>query len=581
MLLCRKCNTPFLDDMPWSQPHHPRADMQALRSNFLPSLRVVSQIKALARAEKSDLEHLEETIKCVQDTLRELQNRKDTLRQEIQRRESFFAPIRRLPVEVLQTVFKNVSLGNGRDRFSLDVSKEIESEDDCESCGTPHCEVQNPRKITIATPFSVSQVCSHWRSVAVGTPSLWASLSLDVMGNIDEGHADLVDLYLQRSAQYPLKVALVDGDDGDDDIGETGFDVLCAVVKELYRCKEFHYEADVYYLINLIDKPFQPQALPLLTTFSDRADPHLGDDDGWLWDLVKVAPNLVDVSVTWFTGRDSFPKNLRSLTIREQKLSYTPFLQMIPRLPKLVSLNLDDFSPRYGTPLTPYPIYTRDLVITSSMTLSGLDPLFSSVSLPILSSLDISTNGPAFDPVTYNLGALRALIQRSGCSLKELTLDIQGYSSGALISLLELQPSLVRLKLEVRVPHKASPADLEEPLVLADLFTRLSLPDPQSPLIPRIQHLDIREVVVSASDYGINERFKIVESALDMVELRVGHGGSGAGSDISLTLDFDRVRISYKNVKRPYTLPVDLEKRVEGLNARGVKCCVSFSTPPL
>ncbi|KAK7058492.1 hypothetical protein VNI00_002126 [Paramarasmius palmivorus] len=543
--------------MSW-QPHHPRVDTQALRSNFLPSPSVASHTKALARAEKSDLENLEDTIKHVQDTLRELQNRRDTLRQEVQRRESWLAPIRRLPVEVLQEVFANACLGNGRTGFSLAITSEVE-DDYCESCESPECRHCEPPKLwknTVTTLFSLSQVCSHWRSIAIGTPSLWASLWLDVNG-MDEEHADLVDLYLQRSAQYPLKIALVEGDGDGYDIGETGCDMLHSVVQQLYRCREFHYKADTYNLINLIDEPFRPQALPLLTTFSDQvdADSHV---DQWLWDLIKVAPNLVNVSVEWFTRLDRFPKSLRNLTIKGQRDNIS-FVQTIPQLPNLVSLNLDDFSP--------WEIDVRGI-------------LFSSVSLPFLSSLDISTDGPTvYDPVIGDLGALRALIKRSGCSLKELTLDVEPYSSGALISLLELQPSLVWLKLKVRVPPKASPADLElspEQLVLADLFTRMTLPEPQSPLIPRVRHLDICEMAYATNyDYDVNERFKIVESALDMVESRVGCRESVADSDISLALAFDQIR-----VHRRYCLPVDLAKRVEGLNARGVKCRVSLPLVP-
>ncbi|KAK7058487.1 hypothetical protein VNI00_002121 [Paramarasmius palmivorus] len=568
MFLCQKCQTSCLDNMP--PQHGPRSVdiIQALRSNVLPSPMELSQMQALERAERSELEQVEETIMNVRDTLKELENRKDTLRQEIQFRGSWLAPIRRLPTEVLKEIFTHVCSGSGSQherkfKYSLDISSEVER-DYCpfcvsEVCG--HSEVQILRKITVTTPLSLSQVCAHWRSVTIGTPSLWASLRLDAK-RMDKGHASLVDLYLQRSAQYPLKIALV-AVDGVGYVGGTGYEVLCSVVKELDRCREFHYDSDKYILINLIPEASRPKALPLLTAFSDR----LKDVDprgGWLWDSVKVAPNLVDVSVERFRP-DSFPANLRNLTINGQR-DYTLFLETLPQLPNLVSLNLKDFSVRETTPppppATPHPIHTRNLMITSAMTLSSLDPLFSSVSLPFLSSLEISTHWKGIS----DLRALCALIRRSGCSLKDLTLRIGSYSSSDLISLLELQPSLVGLNLEVRVPRTASGSESElspEPLVLVNLFTgMLGL---QSPLLPCVQRLEILERV-RLTDQRFTE---VAVSALDVVELRERKGEFIP--NISLTFKKD-----HRGGSEGRCLPVDLEKRAKELTERGVECRIVF-----
>ncbi|KAK7058484.1 hypothetical protein VNI00_002118 [Paramarasmius palmivorus] len=526
--------------MPPSQ-HGPRSVdiIQALRSNFLPPRLELSQMQALESAERLELEQLEETITSVQDTLKELENRRDTLRQASQLRKSWLAPIRRLPVEVLKEIFTHVCESglqdDGKFKYFLDISSQAEDEY-CDSCGSidlcRHRESPIPGKITVATPILLSHVCAHWRSVTISTPSLWASLRLDV-DCIDEEHADLVDLYLQRSAQYPLKIALVEGDDGGYDFGETGTEVLCSVVKELYRCREFHYDSDKYNMIRLIDKASQPKALPLLTSFSDRlgdVDPRYGR---WL--------------------PDSFPKNLRNLTIRGER-EYTPFLKTLPQLPNLVSLNLDNFSPWDDQrrlpppPATPHPIHTRNLTITRVSILSSLDLLFSSVSLPFLSSLTIENS--IYIEGTSNLGALRALIQRSGCSLKELTLHIGSYSSSDLISLLELQPGLVGLKLGVAVP-------------LADLFSGVFCS--QSSLLPCIQRLEVHGRVEPSY-----KRFtETVASALDMVELRERKGEFVP--NISLT--FDK---GYDGKPKGHCLPADLAKRAKELTERGVECRIVF-----
>ncbi|KAK7058490.1 hypothetical protein VNI00_002124 [Paramarasmius palmivorus] len=566
MLLCPKCNTPFLADTPhW--PHHPRVDMEALRSNVLPSPQVISQVNALARAEKVDLKGLDETIKRVQDTLKELQNRRNILCQEIQRRRSWKAPIRRLPVDVLKEIFTYVCLGDDRNGFSLDIrSKGREF-----------------RKITIAPTRRLHRVCFHWRSVTISTPSLWSSLRLDVV-KMEEKHAALVDLYLRHSAQYPLKISLgmhrsieAQYEDIEDVIdceyaGQMACNVVCSVVKELYRCREFHYDSNTDTLIGVVPELFRPQSLPLLTNYSDRVkvdevevdevevDEVEEDCDGerWFWDLVKAAPNLADVSVEIFR-RDCFPENLNKLTIDyEYQWSYQSLFEWLPHFPKLVSLNLHEISHPCGLPPfavpTPHPIYTQNLKIRTTL-LSTLEPLFSSVTFPSLSSLEIIAHQESSYPAN-DLGPLLALIRGSGCTLKELKLHVGLYPSSALISLLELQPSLVGLNLRVWMPEMGEP----EPPVLVDLLARMA--DPQSSLLPCIQRFDIRGSAVS------KERFiEIAISALDMVALRERQGEFIPNISLNLSGGY-----RYKG----RDLPVDLEKRVKDLNERGVGCRIVF-----
>ncbi|KAK0471616.1 hypothetical protein IW261DRAFT_1667383 [Armillaria novae-zelandiae] len=58
----------------------------------------------------------------------------------------------------------------------------------------------------------ITHVCRTWRSIAVSTPSLWASISIEDDFLIDDpftdGKAKLLQEYLSRSSQKPLRVAL-------------------------------------------------------------------------------------------------------------------------------------------------------------------------------------------------------------------------------------------------------------------------------------------------------------------------------------------------------------------------------------
>ncbi|KAJ3513347.1 hypothetical protein NLJ89_g3004 [Agrocybe chaxingu] len=59
-------------------------------------------------------------------------------------------------------------------------------------------------------------VCSHWRNLAISTPSLWSKLQIQInrdslkLAKHKESYTKLVDLWIHRSKQCPLAIVLVD-----------------------------------------------------------------------------------------------------------------------------------------------------------------------------------------------------------------------------------------------------------------------------------------------------------------------------------------------------------------------------------
>ncbi|KAJ7587185.1 hypothetical protein C8J56DRAFT_92729 [Mycena floridula] len=133
------------------------------------------------------------------------------LNHEIFIHQSFIAPIHRLPPELLALIFSFFC--------TIDFWDDpFERMSDCISGSL------------FREPFIIATVCSHWRSIAVSTPSLWATIILgdhdielsreeytqycyeedDDCGFNDSQTfpEDILEVALQRSAQHPLKLWL-------------------------------------------------------------------------------------------------------------------------------------------------------------------------------------------------------------------------------------------------------------------------------------------------------------------------------------------------------------------------------------
>ncbi|KAK7058504.1 hypothetical protein VNI00_002138 [Paramarasmius palmivorus] len=591
--LCRNCRT-LLDghDDSAQQLSRPLLDIQVLRSNRLPSDIEVFQMPSFLEANTAELERLEEEIRHVRGTLEELQKRRDAIQRDTAQRRSWLAPIRKLPVEVLGEIFSYACL---RD-FSLDISSTRGGYKECPlECDNWPCDGSGEMiilKSIIAPTCILSHVCHYWRCIINASPQLWSSLRLDII-QMKEEHSDLVNLYLTRSAQHPLKIDIYDPpdfyewaeyEDIDETInmfGESGFEVLQAVVGELGRCNKFSYRFYPDSLLEYVGERYRPKAFPLLTSLHEKVGFMEAD---WFWDLVKDSPNLNDMTTQYFIKLAYLPTNLQTLKVRMQR-GCNNLLQSLPLLPNLKSLYLHDFLPHpdhdIPSAVPAQTVNLCDLTITTAGQLAHLDVLHASLTLPNLTSLriytsqqrsdneeDRITNENAASVNSYRvdqLATLTGLLDRSACFLRELTLHVEPFSSAAIVSLLEHQSRLVGLELEIRMPQGRSP-------ILQDLGARMTLLEP---LIPRLQRLVIHEhSYQDYREYDINDTFAEIAGAVSMLEKRAS---STENSITDVSLSFGRVLLNVRGVKsKKYALPGEIEGRIQELCAKGVKCQVTL-----
>ncbi|KAJ7177235.1 hypothetical protein C8R43DRAFT_974562 [Mycena crocata] len=101
------------------------------------------------------------------------------------------SPVRRLPPEILGEIFTSLSFPSG------------------ERCDSTE-ELENLGGLGL---LQLSAVCFHWRSVIMGTPSLWSQITLDLdvwPERVDECtlFLDLAEKFLERGACHPLTISL-------------------------------------------------------------------------------------------------------------------------------------------------------------------------------------------------------------------------------------------------------------------------------------------------------------------------------------------------------------------------------------
>ncbi|KAK7457247.1 hypothetical protein VKT23_010546 [Stygiomarasmius scandens] len=352
-------------------------------------------------------------------------------------------PIHRLPPELISEIFILY-----QDMHCTEEEKEFR-----EYIG------REPTSKYPLTTLTLGSVCSRWRNISLGTPSIWSRFLVEA-GYYKRAIYHRLELYLSRSKPLPLSIDVV-YDDESKEVSQLGFQsILCLLVEESHRwlhvrCKAWRITKEISTLLG-VNRDF-----PLLHTLV--LEGLIGVENPL--DMFKGAFSLQKL----VTDEINFNVHLNYL----QHLCLTSVIDdrgimfMVRKLadcfPALRALELEIEE----APADIMEIGAKELrferlerLSLSFMTWSEIIMVFSVFTLPSLQKIVLANCQHDLEAVNEPYPYARAgsvitsFLSRSTCPLSVLEITGMGESSGLCVisSMLQSMPSLVELRL-----HEAQP----------------------------------------------------------------------------------------------------------------------------
>ncbi|KAJ7902995.1 hypothetical protein B0H13DRAFT_2513053 [Mycena leptocephala] len=296
-------------------------------------------------------------------------------------------------------------------------------------------------------PLQLSQICNHWRAVALATPELWSSILLEFPNAtfspdadpIPDHRCDLFDLWLTRAGNYPLSITTILPDPGSC-VPEKFFNLMAGHSHHWGRIELEMAERDLVNL-NKIRGPF-----PMLHSFAicvpwnrDTSFPAEST-----LNAVLAAQNLQALHLAeGFSQIMSSPhvsklpaslKALRAVHLRSPS-PLEGFISILQRFPQILHLGVQVDSILMTTsPQTVIP-YLKSLILGGSCAFLSL------IGIPTLEHLQVSLMKP------HDATALAGFLSGSARHLKYLSIELKNDIVHEFTMCLSLLQCLVTLQL--------------------------------------------------------------------------------------------------------------------------------------
>ncbi|ESK86220.1 hypothetical protein Moror_16669 [Moniliophthora roreri MCA 2997] len=493
-VLCNNCHHTFSTQEPYPRP----ADGITL-SDAEVALQLTIIDKEQAEVDRHNLE-----IARLWDVIGKLETERDKLLMRISERRNLVSAIRRIPVELWDTIFHHAVASWPHDPHPpSDYSLYVHFNHGQWKSDGSHT-VSRPGDI-LAPPLILSQVCFHWRKLAHSMPRLWSSISVDIYG-LRADICPLLKVFFNNSVGHPLRVEIKDSGwqatnspspqleptiNAGYDPKKAGLDAFLSLMREMHRCTELRLDThrDVVAGLQPRDQPYP--TFPILRSFTTMVAAY-GElpELQWLWSAVRQAPQLRHAETFYHHHIPPIPfERLTSLKI-QTSISFGPLVALLPTCNSLETLEVLNFCPasvqnqqEAAPPIVMASL--RSLTVTVHNA-EDLQLLFSPLTLPSLATLRISCFG--FESqVTGSLHerpwqCIHDTLRRSECSLNCLSLNIYARAfvdtSQILCRIFEHSLKLTTFKLILRESHN-QPLEGVQPC-LAELLSKLSIQDLQS-----------------------------------------------------------------------------------------------------
>ncbi|KAJ6504922.1 hypothetical protein DFH09DRAFT_1375277 [Mycena vulgaris] len=455
--------------------------------SLLPDSTERALIRTLLRSHSTPPAHLTSKISALSDELAEADQ--NILKDYYEDVRSLFAPIRRLPSEILTQIFEE-SEGPVQDPDAVGPvldSNPLESD---------------MARLARQPLLTLSQVCTRWHEIVLGTPSFWDTIELYSMNfwcterHFKRGLA-LLKLALDRGRNTPLTfgISIVDGMDC------AGALKLLAQHCERWKTAHFYCcSSDLRHLRSIKGKlPFL-ETLEL-DTFEFEAR------DSYLVDQFAVAPRLRNFVVGPLLLPTLAPVHFDKLCtfgcVGQDPSQVPAAMSLMSRLPLAIEFRLQVFlshwtadniteidAPPTSSSIVGFSMETCDY-FTAEHCLKALSDIFTNLTLPHLRDLKFRSQEAPFSLIYWPHSAFMDLAARSSfhIHLHSLSLCHVVVTEAEFVEALAMLPLLQRLEIsdhQIRGDHGA-----DQLLVTDSLFAALTLkPEPHTPrLVPLLQSI--------------------------------------------------------------------------------------------
>ncbi|KAJ6566856.1 hypothetical protein B0H19DRAFT_1138746 [Mycena capillaripes] len=395
--------------------HSPFNDM--LHTNIAPTDAECRSIRDLLQGPQKDVVDLTEDIARLRFLIDEATRKRDELQQFINAHLALVSPARRLPEDIVREIFMATLSSTRNSVISPDEA-----------------------------PLLLCQICKSWRTVALTTPRLWASVHIVIPTESKLPRlANTVSAWLRRSGTVPLDISLVYSHTSESSCNDSP--VVSALVAVSRRWRNIRLVVRNYADL----EPLSAEDVPLLQSISIQ--------DGYtrLW--------------------DSFPRRLSFLATKSLRSVELPTMDCLLQAPvawgALIDLKvagsitcqaalkilhqcplLETCDVRVDTWSSDNTAQHQPVSLTQLRHLTlghgkGAQVLLTRMTLPALRSFGCYSDKILFD--------VRPIFPSSMGHLESLKIDVRKLSSEALLAALSEVPSLEELHIrqEPYLPNRA------------------------------------------------------------------------------------------------------------------------------
>ncbi|KAF8142692.1 hypothetical protein K438DRAFT_2112992 [Mycena galopus ATCC 62051] len=498
--LCNACDRTFTQSPLLPTSARSAQLLQILRTNCAASACHLSELGDVIAGAPAEITRYDAELEKLDAVFEQLMASREALRRLYDQCYSIiYAPIRRLPREILIEIFK----------FCQESPRE-----ECHWAGDPISAesweretTQELRRVAGGDLVAFSQVSNHWRQVVVGTPTLWSYVALDLrcwafpIETTRASHAHhqsvrLLTLALARAKEVPLTVA-VNG------LGECHPLALQTLAAAACRWRSATFTLDCDMLRNLAAVAGN---LPLLETLCVNV---LNENVERLADVARYFAQAPRLQTIQFCGPLSVVAHLPLEQLRcctfsglgpDDLVALASFMDRFQRRTQLhLQLNFETILPALPLALTPVvsPIEELDICVmepTGDPTSLVLAELFGALTLPNMQRLHLYGSPISGRPVYWPHVEGLSLLQRSasGDTLHSLTVHDVVITERELLECLGELPALQYLFIsdypELEGVHPAYN-------LITDSLLKNLTPNPGHPgpcLVPKLMIVDLK-----------------------------------------------------------------------------------------